>query len=156
MSPLRESGSRRSLLYAAVVAVAAVCVPVWLTASMPVPGKAVVPEPDSSRVIKPQIPGADRYQEGKVFLEHADVWSYDEQPDLAPEDQYQVLTGNVVFRKSDMYMYCDSAHFYELANSFDAFGNVRMEQGDTLFVYADDLEYEGETELAVLYADPGK
>lgn len=156
MSPLRDSGSRSSMLYAAVVAVAAVCVPVWLTASMPVPGQAVVPEPDSSRVIKPQIPGADRYQEGKVFLEHADVWSYDEQPDLAPEDQYQVLTGNVVFRKSDMYMYCDSAHFYELANSFDAFGNVRMEQGDTLFVYADDLEYEGETELAVLYADPGK
>lgn len=106
--------------------------------------------------IKPIIPGANRYQEGKVFLEHADEWRYEEQPDVAPEDQYQVLVGSVVFRKNDMYMYCDSAHFYEQSNSFDAFSNVRMEQGDTLFVYADELDYDGPTEVAVLYADPGK
>ena len=31
-----------------------------------------------------------------------------------------------------------------------------MEQGDTLFVYADELEYSGADEMAVLYADPGK
>ena len=155
MSSMRGSGSRRGMFYSALVAVAAVCLPAWIAASMPAAVVPLPPEPDSSRVIVPQIPGANRYQDDKVFLEHADVWSYDEQPDLDPEDQYQVLTGNVVFRKNDMYMYCDSAHFYEMANSFDAFGNVRMEQGDTLFVYADDLEYEGATELAVLYADPG-
>lgn len=106
--------------------------------------------------IKPIIPDADRYQEGKVFLEHADVWSYDEQKDLSPEEQYQILVGNVVFRKNDMFMYCDSAHFYENSNSFDAFSNVRMEQGDTLFVYADELNYDGLNELAVAYANPGK
>ena len=130
----------------------ALAIPAWT--AMPVP---VTPPPaDKPQDIRPVIPTADRYQQGKVFLEHADVWRYQEQPDVEPEDQYQVLVGDVVFRKNDMYMYCDSAHFYETSNSFDAFSNVRMEQGDTLFVYADELNYDGATELAVLYADAGK
>ena len=102
------------------------------------------------------IPGADRYQQGKVFLEHADTWSYLEQPGVSPDSQYQVLTGNVVFRKNDMFMYCDSAHFYDAPGAIEAYGNIRMEQGDTLFVYADELVYADTTQLAVLYADPGK
>lgn len=106
--------------------------------------------------VRPMIPDADRYQEGKMFLERADIWQYDEQTGPDVGEQYQVLSGNVVFRKNDMYMYCDSAHLYEQSNSVDAFGNVRMEQGDTLFVYADELNYDGATEIAVLYADPGK
>lgn len=110
--------------------------------------------------IAPTVPAANRYQEGKVFLEHADLLHYDKIPvaedaEEIPE-QYQVLNGNVVMRKGDMFMYCDSAYFYEESNSFDAFGNVRMEQGDTLFVYADELNYDGASELAILYADFGK
>ena len=110
--------------------------------------------------IAPTVPAANRYQEGKVFLEHADLLHYEKIPvaEDAEEipDQYQVLNGNVVMRKGDMFMYCDSAYFYEESNSFDAFGNVRMEQGDTLFVYADELNYDGASELAILYADFGK
>lgn len=110
--------------------------------------------------IAPTVPAANRYQEGKVFLEHADLLHYEKIPvaedaEEIPE-QYQVLNGNVVMRKGDMFMYCDSAYFYEESNSFDAFGNVRMEQGDTLFVYADELNYDGASELAILYADFGK
>lgn len=129
--------------------------PAMTTASLTQRDDNKPPRPDTL-AIRPVIPAANRYQEGKVFLEHADVWSYDEQRDLPPEEQYQVLTGNVQFRKGDMFMYCDSAHFFENSNSFDAFRNVRMEQGDTLFVYADELNYDGQTEIAVLYADPGK
>ncbi len=110
---------------------------------------------DRDRTLEPTIPTSDRYQEGKVFLEHADRLRYDQQPGDSAE-QYQVVKGNVVFRKNDMFMYCDSAYFYESTNSFDAFSNVRMEQGDTLFVYADELNYDGLTELAVLYANVGK
>lgn len=98
------------------------------------------------RVFTPQIPDVDRYQKNKVFLEYADKLSMDEA--ISPE--YQVLTGNVKFRKEGMFMYCDSAHFYESSNSLDAFGNVRMEQGDTLFAYADVLYYNGDEELARL------
>jgi len=38
----------------------------------------------------------------------------------------------------------------------NAFGHVSMEQGDTLFVYADELNYDGLDEVAYLYADAGK
>ena len=35
-------------------------------------------------------------------------------------------------------------------NSFDAYGNVLIQQGDTLFVYADELYYDGNIKLAHL------
>ena len=101
--------------------------------------------------VTPTIPTADRHQPGKVFLEHADVLEMDQM--RSPD--FQVLRGNVVFRKDDMFMYCDSAYFYESTNSLDAFSNVRMEQGDTLFVYGDELNYNGLDELARLFARPG-
>lgn len=97
-----------------------------------------------NQIFTPQIPDADRNQKNKVFLEYADRLSMDER--ISPD--YQVLNGNVKFRKEGMFMYCDSAHFYEKTNSLDAFGNVRMEQGDTLFVYGDVLYYNGDDELA--------
>ncbi len=106
--------------------------------------------------VKPQIPTADHSQTNKVFLEHADLLRYEQQFGVGAEDQYQVLTGNVKLRKGGMYMYCDSAYLYEATNSIEAFGNVRMEQGDTLFVNADYLDYNGLIEEAVLYADAGK
>lgn len=101
--------------------------------------------------IRPTVPTANRYQPGKVFLEHADRLSLDSRnPD------YQVLNGNVLFRRGDMFMSCDSAYFYDKIGSLQAFGSVKMEQGDTLFVFADELNYDGPTELAILYANPGK
>lgn len=100
--------------------------------------------------IVPTIKNADRHQKDRIFLEHADRLDAREFVD------YQILTGNVLFRKGDMFMYCDSAHLYEATNSIEAFGNVRMEQGDTLFVYADELVYSDSTELAILYANEGK
>ena len=97
-------------------------------------------------VYTPQIPDADRMQKNKVFLEYADKLTMNE---FVSRD-YQVLIGNVKFRKEGMYMYCDSAHFYDKTNSFNAYGNIKMEQGDTLFVYADELYYNGQTEIAKL------
>lgn len=96
--------------------------------------------------ITPQIPKANRYQKDKVFLENADYLTADERIST----EYQVLSGNVRFRRGDMYMFCDSAYFYELTSSLDAFGNVKMTQGDTLFVYADILHYYGDEQVAQL------
>ncbi|MDE6831142.1 MAG: hypothetical protein K2J07_00195 [Muribaculaceae bacterium] len=103
--------------------------------------------PSDDREVTAVIPSADRYT-GRVFLERADRLL---KPSSATD--YQVVTGNVLFRRADMYMYCDSAHFYDATNSIEAFGNVRMEQGDTLFVYANRLVYTDSTAQAVLYAD---
>ena len=99
--------------------------------------------------IPPQIP-ADRSTGNRVFLERAEV--------LRKEtfDSFLTVVGDVVFTKGPMTMKCDSAHFFEGSESLQAFGNVSMEQGDTLFVYADELDYDGMSEIATLYADPGK
>ncbi len=137
----RNSGLRRGRLWTALCLVAPVVVA--LVASS---GRAQT----RRTPVVPMIPTADRYQENRVFLERADKLLN------TPNTDYQILVGNVEFRKGDMFMYCDSAHFYEQTSSLDAYGNVRMEQGDTLFVYGDELNYTDSIELAVLYADPGK
>jgi len=96
--------------------------------------------------ITPQIPKANRNQSNKVFLENADLLKANE----AISTDYQVLKGNVRFRRGNMYMFCDSAYFYAETSSLDAFGNVRMTQGDTLWVYSDVLHYYGEQGVAEL------
>lgn len=99
--------------------------------------------------IRPSIPKADRTVAGRVFLERADELR------KGRMDSYQEVVGNVMFRKGGMFMYCDSALFFD-NDSLEAYGNVRMQQGDTLFVYADRLVYGDTTQLATLYADFGK
>lgn len=101
-------------------------------------------------VIRPQIPTADRTVGNRVFLEQADKLHKE------TGDSFMTVVGNVIFTKGPMIMKCDSAHFFENSESLQAFGNISMEQGDTLFVYADELDYEGDTEIATLYAAPGK
>ncbi len=79
-----------------------------------------------------------------VYLEHSETLTFDKitNPDM------QVLKGNVRFRHDNVLLYCDSAYFFEKANSLNAFGNVRIVQGDTLFVFGDKLYYDGNTKLA--------
>lgn len=62
----------------------------------------------------------------------------------------QVLVGSVQLKHEGMFMWCDSALIYENTNSVEAFSNVRMEQGDTLFIYGDYLFYDGMAQLAQL------
>lgn len=62
----------------------------------------------------------------------------------------QLLIGHVKLKHASMYMYCDSAFIYQDKNSFEAFSNVRCEQGDTLFIYGDYLYYDGEAQIARL------
>lgn len=100
---------------------------------------------DNKKVV-PQVPSANRQQKNKVFLEHADYLVADEKIST----EYQILRGNVIFRKEGVFMYCDSAYFYDSSNSLDAFGNVKMIQGDTLFVYSDVMYYSGTDEIAQL------
>ena len=82
-----------------------------------------------------------------VYLLHADTVSYDED---AMKADAQFLEGNVSFRHDSSFMYCDSAYFFETTNSLEALGNVRMEQGDTLFVYGNYMFYDGNTQVARL------
>ncbi len=60
----------------------------------------------------------------------------------------KVLVGNVVFLHENAKMYCDSAYFYSDKNSLDAFSHVYINQGDTLHLYGDFLNYNGNTRMA--------
>lgn len=79
-----------------------------------------------------------------IRMLHTDVTRFDEK--INPDAW--ILVGDVRFRRDSMYMFCDSAHYFQKKNAFQAFGNVRMEQGDTLFLYGDYLDYNGDTNLA--------
>lgn len=141
------SGHRRSLI---LLCLLGILVPSIVCGSQGLQRQGQSPlATNDTLAIKPTIPSANRHTEGRVFLERADKLLMDEKVST----EYQVLIGNVQFRKGDMFMFCDSAHFYEASSSLNAFGNVRMEQGDTLFVYADELDYNGVDELATFYGD---
>ncbi|MBS1528056.1 MAG: hypothetical protein JST19_20590, partial [Bacteroidetes bacterium] len=44
----------------------------------------------------------------------------------------------------------DSAYFHQKENTFDAFGHVVITQGDTMHIYSDKLNYNGNTKIAIL------
>ncbi len=58
------------------------------------------------------------------------------------------IIGNVIFEHEGALMYCDSAWLFSTENRLQAFQNVRINQGDTVFLWGDYLEYSGNTKLA--------
>ena len=118
------------------------------------PGKQIdeYHRPEPKEPFKPQIPGTSRNRPDKVFLEYADSMVKTGGADI---DRQKVI-GNVKFRQMGMWMYCDSAYYFPERNSMDAFGHVRMEQGDTLFVYSDKLFYDGTARFAKLRCGPSE
>ena len=110
--------------------------------------------PEPVRPIQPEVPKVNRYQDDKVFLEYADsLYKVKNRRDTTEK---QILKGDVKFRQGGMWMFCDSAYYYPEVNSLDAFSNVRMEQGDTLFVFADKLFYNGDARMAYLKNGPSR
>ncbi len=84
-----------------------------------------------------------------IYLERSDLIKFDNEnlPDI------QVLVGDVVLRHDDIYLYCDSAHMNQANNSFIAFGNIKIEQGDSIEIYSKNLNYDGNTRIAELHRD---
>ena len=95
--------------------------------------------------VRPAKKGEQKPAKSKVYLLHSEVLK---KSPLNPDPDAQILIGNVAFRHDSVYMYCDSACFYEKTNSLEAFDNVKMVQGDTLFLYGDYLFYDGNTQIA--------
>ena len=78
-------------------------------------------------------------QKKRVNLIHADELFFDRWRN----DNAQVLRGKVEFEHDGARLYCDSANYYEYDNSFEAWGNVKMVQGDTLSLTSDFALYDG-------------
>lgn len=77
-------------------------------------------------------------EDDRIHLIHSDILYKNE---LDPNAD--VLVGNVKLLHKGMYLDCDSARFYQVNNTFDAFGHVKMKQGDTLTLTSDTLLYDG-------------
>ena len=86
-----------------------------------------------------------KVEDKRIYLVHADVLHFDQfrNPDA------QILNGKVQFRHKGATLHCDSAYFYEASNSFEAFGHVKMFQGDTLSLFSDYAFYDGNEEMAM-------
>jgi lipopolysaccharide export system protein LptA len=80
----------------------------------------------------------------RIDIENADLYTYDEKIKANAER----LIGNVRLRHIDVLMFCDSAYSYRDSNMVDAFGNVHIVQGDTLNLYGNKLNYNGDNKLA--------
>lgn len=89
-------------------------------------------------------PAPARQKGSLIHLLHADELYFNQRINR----EAQILVGHVRFRHDDVILTCDSALFYQQSNSFDAFGNVHMNQGDTLTLVSDVLFYDGTEQQA--------
>jgi lipopolysaccharide transport protein LptA len=62
--------------------------------------------------------------------------------------QLQVLSGNVKMKQGTMYLDADSVTYNEQTKLIEAFGNVHIQDGDSLNIYSDYLLYEGGNKIA--------
>jgi lipopolysaccharide export system protein LptA len=58
------------------------------------------------------------------------------------------LIGNDSLKHNDVFLTCDSAHFYKDYNQIKAYSRIHMTQGDTLQLRGDSLFYDGTSETA--------
>jgi lipopolysaccharide export system protein LptA len=82
-----------------------------------------------------------RKVDDRIYLVHSDVLKYDM---YGPNPDAQIVKGHVVFRHQGARLSCDSAYFYQDANSMKAFGHVHFIQGDTLSLVCDRAFYDGQ------------
>ncbi len=61
-----------------------------------------------------------------------------------------ILFGEVIFTHSGATLTCDKAFYYQKENRLKAFGNVKLNQGDTIHLTSKYLEYDGNTKLAMV------
>jgi lipopolysaccharide export system protein LptA len=96
------------------------------------------------------VPLQSHAQEAKkIFVEHSDFFdiNQNEIPDA------MLLTGNVRVRHEGMVLTCNKAYYFQKENYLKAFGNVKMVQGDTLFMDSKYAEYNGNVKQAFATGD---
>lgn len=81
----------------------------------------------------------------KIDILHADILDQNASIDV----NAQRLIGNVELSHDGALMYCDSAYIYSNTNNFDAFGNVKINQGDSILLHSRNLYYKGDFNEAI-------
>lgn len=86
----------------------------------------------------------------KVIVDHADIGEYISK-DGETIQRLMADLRQVELRQEDVFMYCDTAIIID--NNVTAFGNVIIQQGDSLNVFADSLSYKGDRRVADFYGN---
>ncbi len=81
----------------------------------------------------------------KIELKQAAQLSHD-----ANIGEMQQIIGNVIFEHDGALMYCDSAWLFDKTNSLEAFGRIKIQINDTVSLFGDHLDYDGNTRIANL------
>lgn len=63
------------------------------------------------------------------------------------------VIGNVIFTQNQTTIYCDSAQIFKKENSVEAYGHVRITDGDSVTVTSKYLRYDGDKRIAHLRND---
>lgn len=67
--------------------------------------------------------------------------------------RFDRFIGDVIFEQNETTIYSDSAHFYRKENHVEAFGDVKITEGDSVVITANKLIYDGDNKLAKLRGD---
>lgn len=89
---------------------------------------------------------AQAQEKKKIVIRQADKQTYQKQ---GVNDVFW-LVGHVVYEHDGAVMSCDSSIYMRSANTFSAFGNVHINQADTIQLHGDMMEYDGDTRLLIL------
>lgn len=69
---------------------------------------------------------------------------------MLSQGDFRRLVGEVRLRHKEMYMSCDSAHYFEKTRVVKAYSNIHIQKGDTLHIYGEYLLYNSDNEIAEL------
>ncbi|MFZ4706179.1 MAG: OstA-like protein [Bacteroidales bacterium] len=83
-------------------------------------------------------------ESAKITIKQADYAKYAK---ALGENVYRVI-GNAVFEHDGALLYCDSAWMNDSSNSLEAFSRIHIKMSDTLNLFGDKLNYNGNTRIA--------
>jgi lipopolysaccharide export system protein LptA len=93
------------------------------------------------------VSNVSSYGQKRVKLERASQLKGAQTP---AGEKFQKLIGDVVLVQNQTTIYCDSAYLFKERNFVEAFGKVRITEGDSLTITGKRLEYDGQTKIAKL------
>ena len=99
-----------------------------------------------SQVIVAQEQDTVQRKKTRIHIEHYDLATFSKSM-----GDMQRLIGHVKMRHDSAYFFCDSAYFYQKTNSFNAFQNVHIIVNDSVEVFSDLLDYDGNTRFAEFF-----
>ena len=99
-----------------------------------------------SQLVAAQEQDTVQRKKTRIHIEHYDKAVYSKSM-----GDVQRLIGHVKMRHDSAYFFCDSAYFFEKTNSFNAFQNVHIIVNDSVEIFSDLLDYDGNTRFAEFF-----